>query len=129
MFVIACNQRQRSINPLASLGFALTAVLLTDPFAILSQGFWLSFAAVALLYVCLVRRTPAETSRKHFLLPIKRLINAQWVLGVGLAIPTAFAFGQLSLLAPLANFVAVPLFSLLTVPAALSGLGVLRADA
>lgn len=88
---------------------ALLAVLLTDPTAVLSPGFWLSFTAVAvLLYGMGARWSPRGLWW--------RWGRAQWLVGVGLVPLSLAAFQTLSLAGPLANLVAVPWVSLVVVP-------------
>jgi len=95
------------------LALALLAVLLLDPWAVLSAGFWLSFGAVALLfYIGSGRLRPG-----HWLSDWGR---AQWAMTIGM-IPALLAlFQQFSLVSPLANAVAIPLVSLVVTPLALA---------
>jgi competence protein ComEC len=92
------------------LAAALFAVLLVDPLAVLAPGFWLSFAGVALLVLCVAERGPLQGA-----------LAAQGVASVGLAPILLAAFGTVPLVAPLANLVAIPAFNLLLVPLALAG--------
>ena len=96
------------------LSIALLGVLLSDPWAVLAPGFWLSFGAVALiLYVTSHRR-----ARSHWL---REYLTVQWAMSIGL-IPMLLAlFGQISLVSPVANAFAIPMVSLLVVPLALAG--------
>jgi competence protein ComEC len=122
LVVLILGRYHRYINRSGILGFALLWVVLTDPLAILSVGFWLSFAAVALLYLCLTSRLSTEAGTGQKLLQwLWRPVRAQWVLGLGLALPMCLFFGQVSLVAPVANLLAVPIFTFLILPAALSG--------
>jgi len=95
-----------------SLAYALLLVTVCDPYAVQSAGFWLSFAAVgAILYGLTGRVSKPERLRGW--------IRMQWVVALALA-PLLLLWGmRLSLLAPLVNLFAVPLFSLLLVPLAL----------
>lgn len=96
------------------LALALLIVLLVDPWAVLSAGFWLSFGAVALLfYIGSGRVAPG-----HWLAEWGR---AQWAITIGL-IPALLAlFQQFSLVSPLANAVAIPVVSFVITPLALVG--------
>jgi len=96
------------------LGIALLGVLVPDPWAVLSPGFWLSFGAVALiLYVTAYRLRPS-----HWLVEYGKV---QWAMTIGL-IPLLLAlFQQVSLVSPIANAFAIPLVSLVVVPLALLG--------
>lgn len=97
-----------------SLALAAVAIVCVDPLALLSAGFWLSFAGVAWLVWCL----PHGPSR-----PLRDFVSAQAVATVGLLPLGVALFGQASLAGPLANLVAVPWWSLVVVPLALVGTG------
>ena len=96
------------------LCIALLGVLIPDPWAVLSPGFWLSFGAVALiLYVTAYRLKPS-----HWLIEYGKV---QWAITIGL-IPMLLAlFQQVSLVSPVANAFAIPLVSLVVVPLTLLG--------
>jgi competence protein ComEC len=107
------------------LGAAALAILVLDPAAVISASFWLSFVAVGCLFVAVrPRARPAERApgrvRRHAAAAVA-LLRAQLVLGMGLLPLLVAWFGQASLVAPLANLVAVPVFSLGVMPLALSG--------
>ncbi|MCH8542761.1 MAG: DNA internalization-related competence protein ComEC/Rec2 [Alcanivorax sp.] len=88
---------------------ALALVLSHDPLAVLDNGFWLSFGAVALLGLC---RAGSG---------LVGLLRAQWVLSLGLGAFSAWLFGVWGWVGPLANLVLVPVFSLFLVPLLLCG--------
>ncbi|MBY0577288.1 MAG: DNA internalization-related competence protein ComEC/Rec2 [Gallionellaceae bacterium] len=96
------------------LGIALLGVLIPDPWAVVSAGFWLSFGAVAIiLYV-----TAHRLGKPHWL---DEYLTVQWAMTIGL-IPLLLAlFQQVSLVSPIANAFAIPLVSLVVVPLALLG--------
>lgn len=94
------------------LALALAVVLLADPWAVLSAGFWLSFGAVALLfYIGAGRLAP-----RHWLAEWGR---AQWAVTLGLFPALLALFQQFSLVSPLANAVAIPVVSFVVTPLAL----------
>jgi competence protein ComEC len=94
------------------LAAALAVVLLADPWAVVSPGFWLSFGAVALmLYV-----GAAQIGRAHWLAQWGRV---QWAITVGLAPLVLLLFQQVSLVSPVANAIAIPVVSLVVTPLAL----------
>lgn len=105
------------------LATAVIAILVGDPLATMAPGFWLSFAAVGVLFWFARRSSQAESAfwRRPFL-AVRRLAVAQVLLFIGLLPLTTLFFDRVSLAAPLVNFVAVPLFSVLTVPLALLSL-------
>jgi competence protein ComEC len=108
---------------------ALLCMLLANPLSILSPGFWLSFLAVALLYTCVTQSVdswpvdPHATAKRLIL--IKRFVAAnmhtQFVLGVGLLLPSLIFFSQVSVISFIANLLAIPLFSFCILPLALLG--------
>ncbi|MEJ7670028.1 MAG: DNA internalization-related competence protein ComEC/Rec2 [Casimicrobiaceae bacterium] len=104
---------------------ALAAVLVWDPWATLSPGFWLSFGAVGmLLYAASGRIDAADEKPRHarWKTLIRRSARAQWVVTLGLTPLTLGLFEQVSLVSPLANAVAIPIVTAGVVPLALSGI-------
>jgi competence protein ComEC len=96
------------------LAAALFLVLVLDPWAVLSPGFWLSFAAVAVIFYIGTSRT----ARPHWLAQWGRV---QWAVTVGLVPLLLVIFQQVSLVSPIANAVAIPVVSLVVTPLALAG--------
>jgi competence protein ComEC len=103
---------QRNSRPFNTLAIALFAVLVFDPLAVLAAGFWLSFLAVSLIVY-------AVSGRLGKLGYFRGAIKLHWVTSVGLSPLLLLFFQQVSLIAPLANLVAVPVISLLVVPLSL----------
>jgi len=103
------------------LALALSGVLLADPQAVLSGGFWLSFCAVGLIGYAMGCRPDADGSRWW------RWGRVHAVIAVGLAPLLFLLFGQAPVVAPLANAVAVPWVSFLVVPLTLAGAALLLA--
>src|SRR6266581_3256876 len=100
---------RRNVGVATMLAFALIVVLLIDPWAVLSAGFWLSFGAVGLLFFMAAGRI----ARPHWL---REWAAAQWAVTVGM-IPALLAlFQQFSLVSPLANALAIPAVSLAVTP-------------
>ena len=104
----------RNIAPSQMLAAALTVVLLADPWAVLSAGFWLSFGAVTLIFYVTANRL----GQPHWL---KTYGKVQWAMMVGLIPPLLALFQQLSLISPVANALAIPLVSFVVVPLTLLG--------
>jgi competence protein ComEC len=94
---------------------ALVGVLLLDPIAVLSIGFWLSFAAVAIILYGFMGRVGG----RNF---VVKLLYTQWLVALGLMPLVLYFFQQVSLVAPLANIVAVPYLSFALVPTLMFGL-------
>ncbi|AXI82869.1 DNA internalization-related competence protein ComEC/Rec2 [Xylella taiwanensis] len=103
---------RRHVMPMHVLGLALFVILIGDPLAILSAGFWLSFAGVAWLLWCMQDGNMA---------PWRGFLLAQGVATLGLLPFTAGLFGQVSLVGPFANLIAIPLWTFVVVPLALLG--------
>lgn len=100
---------QRNTAPLQVLLLALLAVLMFDPLAVLSVGFWLSFIAVALLiYVSAGRLGHGGYWREATM--------AQLATAIGLSPLLIVFFQQVSLISPIANWLAVPVIGILVVP-------------
>lgn len=96
------------------LALALFAVVLLDPWAVLSAGFWLSFGAVAvILYV-----SNHRIGRRHWLLEAAHI---QWAVTLGLVPALLLLFQQVSLVSPIANAIAIPVVSFAVVPLTLAG--------
>lgn len=110
----ALRWQRRTLAFGQSLGWALIAILLLDPFAPLAVGAWLSFGAV----VVIVMATSGRVGRDG---TIANFARVQGAVTVGLIPLLLASFGNLSLVAPLANAVAVPLFTLFVVPTVLIG--------
>jgi competence protein ComEC len=107
--VLAALFWQRTLRPYHALILALVGVLLVDARAVLSPGFWLSFGAVAVLLFNLGHRLPSRDLWT-------RWGRAQWAVAIGLLPLLFLLFGRASLIAPLVNLVAVPIFSLMLLP-------------
>ncbi len=104
----------RLSSPSRVLALALMVVLLLDPWAVLSPGFWLSFGAVALIFYV----GSGRVARPHWLAQWGAM---QWAVTVGLAPLLLALFQQVSLASPLANAVAIPVVSAVVAPLALAG--------
>jgi competence protein ComEC len=101
--------------------WSLVAVLLLDPWAPLAPGFWLSFGAVALLIYALGSRLydrPAGLAAR-MLHTLQQASRTQWAVTIGLVPLTLALFGQVSLVSPVANALAIPLVTFVVVPIAL----------
>lgn len=96
-----------------TLALALLVVLLFDPWAVLSAGFWLSFGAVAALLYASAGQTPGEKDEG---MPLwQRLRHKftdwgrnQWATLLASLPILLLLFQQLSLVSPLANALAIP---------------------
>lgn len=98
---------------------ALFVVVLLDPWAVLWPGFWLSFGAVATILFAGHGRIGAR--RRGWQGALLSAGRTQWAVTLGLVPLTMLLFGQVSLVAPLANAFAIPLVSFVVTPLALAG--------
>lgn len=109
---------QRAVVPAHTLAVALLVVLLWDPLAVLDAGFWLSYGAVALIFYGMNGRVAVrgwwwKWGRLHVL------------IAIGLTPLLLILFQRVSLISPLANFIAVPWVSFIVVPLTLIGAALL----
>lgn len=99
----------RFSSPFDALATAVCVVVPVHPLAVIDPGFWLSFGAVALLFYV----AAGEVGTIH---PLRRWSGAQAAITIGLAPLTLALFGRISLLAPLANLLAIPVIGLAVTP-------------
>ncbi|REE18038.1 competence protein ComEC [Paraburkholderia sp. BL27I4N3] len=138
----------RNVARSAVLAWALGLVLMIDPWAVVSAGFWLSFCAVAAILFAMSGRPHVQAHEQHRDEPAedgaaasrssrlgsilrRRLRDAgarlrsaaqvQFAVTVALAPLTVYWFAQIPLIGPLANAFAIPWVSLLVTPAVLAG--------
>ncbi|MHB8981200.1 DNA internalization-related competence protein ComEC/Rec2 [Thiobacillus sp.] len=105
---------RREPRPFSALLWALLVVLLIDPWAVVSAGFWLSFGAMAaILWVSFGRVAGPDKLRGW--------ISVQAAVTLVLAPALFLLFQQVSLVSPFANAVAIPVVSWLVTPLALLG--------
>jgi competence protein ComEC len=105
---------RRTLNVTHALSLAVILVLLLDPFAPLSPGSWLSFLAVGAILI-------ATLGRRALMGRVREFGRVQWAVTVGLLPIVVTAFGTVSLVSPLANAVAIPVFTFVLVPLVLIG--------
>jgi competence protein ComEC len=106
------------VQPWNLFGQALWLILLIDPLAVLTAGFWLSFGAVALILFLSRGRYPHGGR-------LRRTLVVQFGLVAGLTPLLWLWFQQASPTAVLANLVAIPWVGCAVVPVLLAGLLVL----
>jgi competence protein ComEC len=111
--------------------WALALVLLIDPMAPYTPGFWLSFGAVAaILYAMkdsagLLGIPTGKELETHWSVrcrqALKEACRVQAVVTIALFPITLFWFYQVSVVSPLANAFAIPLVSYVVTPLAIAG--------
>nr|WP_246257157.1 DNA internalization-related competence protein ComEC/Rec2 [Pararobbsia alpina] len=122
------------------LAWALAVVVLVDPWAVLSAGFWLSFGAVAAILLATSGRFDARDRKEgvsgreasppgsgvlRWLSGLRSTCRTasrtQWAVTIALVPLTLFWFAQIPLVGPLANAIAIPWASLIVTPLTLAG--------
>ena len=112
--VLLWRLRFRHLGVWWPLLLSLNAVLVVEPLVSLQPGFWLSFAAVAILILVFSGRLGAWSWLQSW-------TRAQWLIAIGL-LPVVLALNlPVSLSGPLANLLAVPWISVVVLPLALLG--------
>jgi len=105
---------KRRVTASQTLLSALMFVLVFDPLAVLSAGFWLSFTAVGTIMYAMNHRVSDRGLWTTF-------GKVQVVALIGLAPLLAVFFQKISLISPIANSIAVPWVSMVTIPLTLLG--------
>ncbi|KVH44198.1 DNA internalization-related competence protein ComEC/Rec2 [Burkholderia diffusa] len=136
----------RSVPTSSVLCAALGGVLLVDPWAVVSAGFWLSFGAVAVILMAVAgwravrefdrgddrgadgtaavdrwRRLSAWCKRAGR--RVAEATRVQYAVTIGLAPLTAAWFAQISVSGPFGNAFAIPWVSAVVTPVVLAGIG------
>jgi competence protein ComEC len=119
LLLVLAFMRCREPRPVAILAAACFLVTGLDPLVTLAPGFQLSFAAVLILLWFARRRARAPALRLSR--GVMQLAAVQAFLLFGLMPLTVMNFSRVSFAAPAVNLIAVPLFSIVTVPFALAG--------
>ncbi len=111
-------QARLPLTPGAILSVAAALVVVLDPWALTTPGFWLSFGAVAILMrVVLTQRSGSRWQRWR--MAVWDFCRTQMAVTLGLMPLLAFWVGEVSLVSPLANALAIPWVSLWVTPLAL----------
>ena len=103
---------RREIDGARVLAMAAMLIVALAPLSTMQPGFRLSFAAVAVL-LWWSRHTGFDRPRA------RTVVSAQFALFFALLPLVVFEFGRVSFISPFVNLVAVPVFTIVTVPAAL----------
>jgi competence protein ComEC len=117
---------RRHTRTFALLCIVLALVLIIDPLAPLSISFWLSFGAVAILVLVATSGSCSRNQRLGWLGSIVESLRKWWrvqlLLLLGMLPVLLLAFQKVSLIAPVANIIAVPIIGFVVVPLSLSAL-------
>lgn len=123
--VIACAYLLRlPLNASRVLAAAAFVVVALDPWAVISAGFWLSYAAVAVLMAGAGWQGRMTTrhvlsGRRRFTQGARRALGLQLTITAGLMPLLAWLFHEVSLIAPLVNAYAIAIVSFLVTPLSL----------
>jgi competence protein ComEC len=116
--VAVALRARRRVGAADALALGAIAVLALAPLAPLAAGFWLSFGAVAAILLV----TSGQLARVAFL---RGYTQAQWAVTAGLVPVLVGSFGTVSIVSVGVNLVAIPLYTLVVVPAVLIGTALL----
>lgn len=101
-----------------SAGFVFSAslviILIWDPFAVLSIGFWLSYLAIGILVFATGNRLKFTRKKLSW-----KLIRPQLAVFLGMLPVSLYFFQSASLISPLVNLIAIPWVSFVVTPACL----------
>ncbi len=108
-----------------TLALALLGVILTNPVAVLSAGFWLSFLAVMIISLvssARLRYTHSGQADAAFIRAKNSAdrwlqgLRIQWLIALGMLPLSVLLFQQGSVISPVANMLVIPLVGFLVVP-------------
>ncbi len=93
---------------------SLLLILLWDPFAVLSIGFWLSYLAIGLLIFSTSNRLKFTRKNLNW-----KVIRPQLAVFLGMLPVSLYFFQSTSIISPLINFIAIPWVSFVVTPVCL----------
>lgn len=105
---------RRKVPPWQGLSVALLFILVHDPFAVLSPGFWLSFGAVAVILYAVTGRLKSGGK-------LWQWWRVQSAVTLGLLPLSLWFFQQTALNALFANLIAIPWVGFVVIPLSLVG--------
>lgn len=105
---------KRNWPPFHSLSLALVIILMGDPLAVLTPGFWLSFCTVAIIIYSLLQINTKTTWFEHF-------GRVQYGISLGLLPLTLLFFQYIALVAFIANLLAIPWIGFVIEPLCILG--------
>lgn len=114
IIILALTWRRGYLRAFQVWWLTIALVLLFDPLAALSVGFWLSFLLVAVLMWA------GDGNSQHA--KWRQMVQGQWAAGLASVVLVAYCFGSVAIISPLVNAVAIPWFTLVLVPLALLSL-------
>ena len=116
---------RRRADPARIVAAVALLVFIVDPISIMMPGFGLSFGAVVAL-LWFAKSASLSPRDERYLAKataaLRKLFGMQFALLFGLMPLTALIFHRISFIAPVANMIVVPVFSLITVPLTLASM-------
>ncbi len=106
----------RKLPIILLFGLSLLGVVLLQPFAALSAGFWLSFGAVFSLIFAFTGRREVTKMECRYRKLLVAAIKTQWVISLAMFPLLLLLVFQVSLIAFVVNILAIPLVSLTVIP-------------
>lgn len=126
-FMLACVAASvLARHPLSAsrvLAMAAAVVVVFDPWAPLSTGFWLSFLAVGILFAAGAvgdRLGPGLSRWQRYKQLCTEASRLQWLITIAMLPVLAFLFQQVSVVSPFANALAIPVLTFVVTPLALA---------
>ncbi len=105
---------RRPMFSLSVYSSALLLVLIINPLAVLTAGFWMSFLAVLFIFIAL--NATKSLGSKKFTSKLIRIGLIQCYLGVALFPISLLIFSEASIISPLVNLLAIPYVSFIVLP-------------
>ncbi|MBA3478331.1 MAG: DNA internalization-related competence protein ComEC/Rec2, partial [Lautropia sp.] len=124
--LMSLSGRGRGVLDITLLSAAV--IILMDPWAVSTAGFWLSFGAVAAILWCAhgqdtqrpIRLSLIGVCSSRVPTAVREGVTSQWSATIGLAPLVIALFSTLSLIGPVANAVAIPWVSFVITPIAVA---------
>lgn len=122
IWMLALLLRQKIAHS-AVIATALFVILLIDPFAVMAQGFWLSFIAISVIAYAMTCRTHAKYITNTLWSKIWfKMGKIQYAIAIAFFPILIFFFQQYPLLSAVANIIAIPYLSFVVMPFLLLGM-------
>ena len=116
----ALMQGGRRVSIWVILQVVALVIVVFDPWAVMSAGFWLSFGAVAAIIWANQNQHPQSARNYLRFFWLREAARSQWACTLSLIPLLVLLFGTVSLVGPLANAFAIPLVSFVITPLALA---------
>ena len=112
-------QSGRKVSFWLVLQVVALVIVVIDPWAVMSAGFWLSFGAVAAIVWVNQNHQSQAGQTPQRLAWLREAARSQWACTLSLIPLLVLLFGTVSLVGPIANALAIPVVSFVITPLAL----------